>query len=1449
MDVLGHFHPAVTAWFNSRFPAPTPAQVLAWPAIQSGHHALIAAPTGSGKTLAAFLSAIDALVRVGVRGELPNETQVVYISPLKALSNDIQRNLEDPLAGIREHLARQGLRDVEILTQVRTGDTPQAERARMRRKPPHILVTTPESLYILLTSESGRRMLATTRSIIVDEIHALVQTKRGAHLALTLERLEQLCAHPITRIGLSATQKPIESVANFLVGNPRRPPKGLIGTNAQCQIIDTGHVRARDLALEIPESPLEAVMSAEVWGQVYNRLVQLIETHRSTLVFVNTRRLAERLARALTEQLGKESVTSHHGSLAKDQRFDAEQRLKRGELKALVATSSLELGIDVGYVDLVCQIASPRALSAFLQRVGRSGHAVGGLPKGRLFPLTRDDLMECTALIDAVRRGELDKLRFSEKPLDVLAQQIAAEVACQEWDEDALFHAYRQAWPYRDLQREEFAAVTKMLAEGISTRRGRAHALVHRDAVHKQLRPRQGVRLTAITCGGTIPDTADYVVVLQPEETVIGSVNEDFAIESMAGDVFQLGNRSYRILRVEAGRVRVADAQDIPPTIPFWLGEAPGRTDEVSQSVSRLRQQLGNLFDDGENAVRYLEHDLGLREDTSQQLADYMQSAHGALGALPTQDHIIFERFFDESGGMQLVIHSCFGSRLNRAWGLALRKRFCRKFNFELQAAATEDAIILSLTAVHSFVLEDVARYLHSSSVRAVLIQALLDAPMFITRWRWNASIALALLRQRGGERVPTQLQRMQAEDLIATVFPDQLACLENIAGAREIPDHPLVNQTISDCLHEAMDVEGLERLLRRIEGGQVRITGRDLAMPSPMAAEILTAKPYAFLDDAPLEERRTQAVVNRRWLDPQSAGDIGRLDAEAIARVREEAWPDAQSADELHDALLWLGFLTEDEVHRHQQWMPLLEELARKGRVAQLLLPSAPHALWGSTERLAQILCIHPESTVGHGTREIPVDLNQSWEPEAATIELVRGRMEGLGPVTASALAQSLGVAEARIESALLALEAEGFALRGQYTAASSALEWCERRLLARIHRYTLKRLRQEVEPVSAAHFMRFLMRWQRVGTAHRMEGPDGLAAVLSQLEGFEAPASAWESELLPARLANYEPTWLDDLCRAGRVVWTRLNPPARQGEGAASRSRGPVRSSPITLLNRQHAHLWALLGSQEDDSSAKLGSNARAVLEHLRGNGASFFDDIAHQLGLPKSFVEEALGELVTWGWVRADSFAGLRALLMPSDRRKPFGSHGRGRHSVMGIEDAGRWAAASAQRAQPDLRPSLIEHAARALLKRYGIVFWHMLAREADWLPPWRELLMCLRRLEARGEIRGGRFVAGFSGEQFALPEAIAALRRANDEKDELVCLSGADPLNLAGILVPGPKVPALAGHRIVFDRGIPVAALVAGEVQYLHPCDTEKAAHWREVLLRHPENLRGTDIQSA
>jgi ATP-dependent Lhr-like helicase len=1403
------FHPTVAAWFTARFGAPTPAQAQAWPAIQSGRNTLIAAPTGSGKTLAAFMAAIDGLVRQGLEGALPDTTQVVYVSPLKALSNDIQKNLEEPIAGIRATLAERGLPDVEIRAWVRTGDTPQAERNRARRRPPHILVTTPESLYILLGSDSGRTMLATTRTVIVDEIHAMAPNKRGAHLALSLERLAALCGDKLVRIGLSATQNPIESIAQLLGGT----------ATSEVAIVDTGHQRPRDLMLEVPASPLEAVMSAEVWEQVYDQLVRLIEAHSTTLVFVNTRRLAERVARQLSDRLGETAVTAHHGSMAKEQRLSAEQRLKRGELKALVATASLELGIDIGDVDLVCQLGSPRSIASFLQRVGRSGHAVGGLPKGRLFPQSRDDLVECAALLDCVRRGELDRLTLPHQPLDVLAQQIVAEVSAQDWSEDDLYDRFRRAWPFRDLSRDDFTAVLHMLADGFATSRGRRGALIHHDTINHMVRGRRGARLTAITSGGTIPDNADYQVLLEPENHIVGSVNEDFAVESLAGDVFQLGNSAYRIMRVERGVVRVEDAHGQPPTIPFWLGEAPGRSDELSASVSRLRAAFATrIRRDPEGMRHWLTQDLAIAEPAAQQLLEYLAASLAALQCLPTQDTIVLERFFDEAGGMQLVIHSPFGSRINRAWGLALRKRFCRKFNFELQAAATEDNIVLSLTTTHSFELAEVAQYLHANSVRPLLVQALLDAPMFTTRWRWVAGVALALPRFRGGKKVPPQLARMEAEDLVATVFPDQMACGENIVGEREVPDHPLTNQTIYDCLYDAMDIEGLERLLTRIGSGEIRVVARDLTQPSPLALEVLSARPYAYLDDAPLEERRTQAVMARRWMAPESAAELGQLDQAAIDRVRLEAWPDPANAEELHDALLWFGCLNAEEVQAVPEWSGWLAALSHDNRVQRA------GALWVATERAQQFQSL-------------------TTDTEALT-ELIRGRLEGLGPVTPAALAEPLGLTPDDIAAALVSLEVEGFALRGRFTPGTNTEEWCDRRLLARIHHYTVRRLRAEIEPVAARDFLRFLFAWHRVTEETHLEGPDSVPAAVALLEGFEAPAGAWETELLPARITGYEPTWLDDLCLAGRIAWARLTPGSARGR---ERVASPVRTTPITLLPRRHAQLWTSLAGSSDEAVPS--GRAQTLLDCLRTNGASFFEELADATGLLRPQVEEALGELVALGLVTSDSFGGLRALLVPSDRRKPFGGATRRRRIMsFGMEDAGRWALIRRPAAEPHPQPATVEHVARTLLHRYGVVFWRLLAREAAWLPPWRDLLRVYRRLEARGEIRGGRFVAGFSGEQYALPDAIGMLRevRRRPHSDEFISLSGADPLNLAGILTPGARLAALTGNRLLFRDGMPVAWLAGGEVAFLTALDPTAQWQARKLLLRSPSPAMLADL---
>ena len=1327
------FHPVLQRWWAGRFDEPTAAQREGWSAIRRGEHTLIAAPTGSGKTLAAFLTSMDELFKEGIEHGLPDEVRVIYVSPLKALSADIHKNLAVPRREIH------ALSPVKITAAVRSGDTPQPERAAMLRTPPHILVTTPESLYLLLTAERSRAMLRTARVVIVDEIHAVLQSRRGAHLALSLERLDHVCGRKLQRIGLSATQKPIDEVARFLTSSP-------------CSIVDKGHKRQLDIAVEVPQSPLEAVMSHEVWKEIYDRLVALIESHRTTLITVNTRRLAERMAHQLSERLGAEHVAAHHGSLSKEVRLDAESRLRDGKLKVLVATASLELGIDIGHVDLVCQISSPHRIATFLQRVGRSGHTIKGVPKGRIFPLTRDDLVECAAMVRAVHDGELDRVSVPDKPLDVLAQQIVAETAAQEeWGEDALLSLFRGAYPYRDLQKKDFDEVVEMLARGYATRRGRRGALIHHDSLNRKLRSRKGSRLNAIVNGGAIPEVFDYRVVLEPEGHFLGTLNEDFAIESLPGDVFQLGNTSWRILRIGNGVVRVADAKGQPPSMPFWLGEAPARSDEMSAAVSRLR---------AEASLDVLLEDYRLPRAAAEQIAQYLDEARRALGVVPTMDTIALERFFDESGGMQLVLHAPFGSRINRAWGLALRKKFCQGFNFELQAAATEEGIILSLGAPHSFPLEEVFRYLHPNSVRETLMQAILDSPIFETRWRWASTLALAVPRNRGGARVPNQLQRMYAEDLLQAVFPDAAACQDNIQGAREIPDHPLVNQALRDALEEAVDCRGLEEVLKKLVNGEISCVARDTPEPSVLSHELLNSAVYTFLDDAPLEERRTRAVYTRRAAEVRSADDLGALDPAAIARVREEAWPVANTADEMYDALIVAGYIEETEFASH--WGSLIADLG--GRAVK------KGNAWFALER-----------------------------KDDDEVEITASRLEVLGPIAG------------KETPVLLALEGQGRILRGRFS--SNDLEWCDRRLLARIHRHTLNRLRAEIEPVSAAEFMRFLLHWQHVAGEDQVRGADGLMVVVEQLEGFELAAAGWESDVLPARVADYAAEQVDRLCSSGRVAWGRLTPG----------TRAPLRSSPIALLLREDMSSWAT----ERTPVADFSSEAKAVQEALGKRGASFFHELTTNTNLLPSFVERGLAELAGAGIVTADSFAGLRALLAPSEKRREL------------VEGAGRWALLSQEGS------ANFEALARALLKRYGVVFRSLLERESR-LPPWRELVRVYRRLEARGEIRGGRFVAGFGGEQFAAPDAVGRLRavRKMERIDELVVLSAADPLNLVGILTPEARVPAIRRNRILLKDGLPIAAVEGGQVRRLADSSLDEA-QLRTLLarrsLRHPQRL--------
>jgi ATP-dependent Lhr-like helicase len=1368
---LASFHPVLQRWFSETIGTPTTVQLRGWEAIRERRHTLIAAPTGSGKTLAAFLTALDELYVESLTNPLPHEVRVVYVSPLKALSADIHKNLAEPRRGIKRIAEEMGLEAPRITAAVRTGDTTASERAAMLRKPPHILVTTPESLYLLLTAERSREMLRTARTVIVDEIHAVIGTRRGAHLAITLERLQQVAEQPLLRLGLSATQKPIEEVAKYLAGvgsgvwgvGDRNTEHGssshtpLPTPHPLVKIIDEGHRRTIDLALEIPRSEVETVMSHEVWEDYYNRLTQLILEHKTTLVFVNTRRMAERVARHLSDRLGEDAVTAHHGSLSKEKRLDAESQLKNGRLKALVATASLELGIDIGHVDLVCQIASPHRIATLLQRVGRSGHTVAGLPKGRLFPISRDDLIECAALLREVRRGELDRIVTHDAPLDVLAQQIVAETSCADYGEDELFDLMRRAWPYRDLTRKNFDEVLAMVAEGFATKRGRRGALVHRDEVNHRVRGRRGSRMLAITSGGAIPEVADYKVVLEPDDTVVGTLNEDFAIESTAGDIFQLGNASWQVVQVSSGTVRVSDAHGAPPTIPFWLGEAPARSDELSLAVSEFR--------DAATSVEWVVAETGMSEAPATEIVNYLTDSRRALGAMPTQDTIILERFFDESGGMQLVLHAPFGSRINKAWGLALRKRFCRQFNFELQAAATEDAVLLSLGPQHSFPLADVFRYLHPATARDVLVQAMLAAPVFQTRWRWNTTISLAIPRNRGGRKVPPPLQRAMADDLMAAVFPDAAACPENLAGDRELPDHPLVNQVVRDCLEEAMDFDGLTRVLTRIHAGEIECIARDTTQPSPLAHEILNAKPYAFLDDAPLEERRTQAVMTRR----STSNDLGVLDANAIERVRDEARPDPRDADELHDALLTFGVLLEGEVDAPE----LFTELAASRRACLGPRASGPHVeisgrdapaprIWIAAERIPELLAIHPALQLDITP---PPSRVKEWQREDAIAEIIRGRMSLLGPTTATELAASLNIDEKDADAALLKLESEGAILRGNFTPTAHSQhptpqQWCDRRLLARIHRYTLNRLRAEIEPVTAADFTRFLFAWQHVTPSSRLTGVDGVHQVIKQLDGFEIAANAWERHVLPLRIDRYDPSLLDALCFSGEVGWARL-------------------TTGVALFPRAHTSAWLA------ETTPTLTERAQHVLDLLRTRGASFARDLGDDT--------EALDELTNAGLITSDGFIGRRA------------------------ERAGRWSILIADIDGEEA----VETQARALLKRYGVIFRRLLTREPN-AAPWRELARVYRRLEARGEIRGGRFVTGTSGEQFALAEAVTQLReiRRTPADGRLTVISACDPLNLIGILTSTDRIRAIAGTRIAYRDGIPVAVM---EGDFLRPFD--------------------------
>ena len=1537
---LSAFHPIVREWFESRFAGPTEPQAQGWPAIAAGRHTLISAPTGSGKTLTAFLAVIDRLLRQSIDGTLPDELRVVYVSPLRALSNDMHRNLEVPLAEILQHAEQAGLSIPPLRVGLRTGDTPSHRRAALVKNPPHILVTTPESLYLMLTAEKSRDVLRTVDTLIVDEIHALVRDKRGSHLALSVERMAALTNLPLQRIGLSATQKPIERMAEFLVGvgepvwrsgdaapsgDPPQVEQRLELFPAEQQaldealsqppvIVDVGHARELDLAIEVPPSELSAVCSHEQWAEVHQRLVELIESHHSTLLFVNTRKLAERLTHQLTQIMGEEAVSCHHGSLAADLRHDTEQRLKSGQLKAVVATASLELGIDVGHIDLVLQIGSPRAIATFLQRVGRSGHALGLVPKGRLFALTRDELVECMALVRAIQAGRLDAIPIPQAPLDVLAQQIVAETAGQDWSTDELFALFRRAYPYRDLQRRDFDETIRFLSEGVTSTSGRQFALLHHDQVNRRIRGRRGARLAAINNGGAIPEIDSARVVLEPENTVVGSVDEDFAVESNSGDIFLLGNSSWRISRLRGNDLIVTDARGAPPTVPFWRGEAPGRTLELSEEISGLREELeqriaGSDFAEWASALEEREQCAGAAdealaepvapdgegrpavggvarsgdrpqresesvEDTDgsaeaspslasrtdfdhpliRALSDethcsafaafqvllYIASQRAAIGLVPTQPQVVFERFFDESGGMQLVVHAPFGGRINRAWGLAMRKRFCRSFDFELQATADDDGFILSLGPQHSFPIESLFPMLRADNVRNLLEQALLAVPMFHVRWRWNVTRALMVARQRNGKKVPPALQRFRSEDMLTSVFPKLTGCQENITGDHEIPDHPLVQQTMHDCLHEALDLDGLRDVLARIERNEITLVARDTREPSPFAYELLNANPYAFLDGGEIQERRTRAVATRRSLSIESVSDLGRLDPAAIEQVVDEARPLVRNADELHDVLLSRYLLPLPAESRTMvqtgpavvpaEWKEFFNELELAGRAATVAVADGRHA-WVAAERWPAVLALFPDA-VAEPPLVAPSVEAVDQSPVEVRIAAIRGWLEVSGPTTEPETADLLGITRDQAAAALEALEGEGLVLRGRFRPDQPEQEWCHRRLLARIHRLTMAGLRREIEPVDVAVYLRYLHHHHGILGETRRTGTNGLYEAIAQLQGIDLPAVCWERDVLPARLADYRGSWLDELCLTGEIGWGRLYPRPRDPEKARPMA-SITRIAPVSLFLREDRS-WLTANSSIADEIETLSGPAQDVYAQLQQRGAMFATDLLAALPLLPTQLDQALGELVVRGLITSDGIAGLRSLVRvnssgdSTDESRRRGGRVVRRRRVAGF--SGRWSAWPAE-AEPAGDPRAqqrenVEQWAWQLLRRWGVVFKDLLRRESG-NPSWFHLLQVYRRLEARGEIRGGRFVRGVAGEQFALSETIRELRQLRDAPAEhaVTVLSGTDPLNLIGIVTTGARLPATSGNRIAFLDGVPVAARRSGQLVWLADCPAE------------------------
>jgi ATP-dependent helicase Lhr and Lhr-like helicase len=1422
-SAVSAFHPVVRAWFERRFGRPSAIQESGWPLIGGGHDVLLCAPTGSGKTLAAFLWSINQLVIEAGSGALPDEVSVLYVSPLKALANDIRLNLEEPLSGVRASAAEAGLGLAPIRAGLRTGDTPAGERSAMLRRPPHILVTTPESLFILLTSARFREKLRSVRWVIVDELHALAGNKRGAHLAITLERLERLvvaqsAARP-ARIGLSATLNPIEELGRFLTG----AEVDADGNRCErpCWIVRAGDgPRQMDLQVLAPGPELGPLATHPHWDAVYDRIAELIGAHRTTLVFTLSRRWAERVALALQKRLGQDAVMAHHGSLARAERLLAEQRLKRGELRAIVATASLELGIDVGAVDLVCQIDSPKSISAAIQRIGRSGHALGQTPKGRIFAMTLDDLLECGAAVRAMRSGHLDQVEIPTGCLDVAAQQIVA-IAADEGQiaEAELLRILRRAHNFSSLEPAQLRALLEQMAAELPERIQGAYPKIFYDRTGGWVRPRRGARIAAITSGGTIPEAGNYDVVIESQQRKIGDVEEDFAQESVRGDVFALGSMPWQIQRISRGRLMVEPAPGMQPSLPFWMAEAAGRTPAISREICDLRHEIARRLSDPEAAQRFLENECAMEPPAAAQAVDYVRRGLDALGAIPDERTIIAERFFDGLGGTQIVIHSPLGMRVNRGFGLALRKRLCQSFDFEIQASAIDDGVLLALNSRHSFPLEEVFTFLNSRTVRDLLVQALLAAPMFEVRLRHTATRALSIMRNSKGRKVPAWIQRLRAQDLTIALFPQQQACQDNRPPHVEIPDHFIIQEAIRECLEESTDIKRLCALLAGIEDGTVRTAAVDSIAPSVFAQRLLLAWDYSFLDDGERANRRSRSVMMNRGMaeDVLRTEDLSEMLArEALARVAAEAagiapGRQARDADELYELIRAHGGLSADEIGERVAGdsATLIGELAASRRVVQINPAHRQGSVWIAAEDAALFAAAYPEA-IASGDAAIPAA--GAIDGDTAREEIVRRALRTSGPVEPPMLADRLGIQIAEVRRHLAALEAKGAVFRGRFTRADSE-SWCDRYNLERIHRLTLEKIRSEVEPCEDHEYAAFVLRWHHIGGSDAPSGVEGVAAVLDQLGGVALDTELWERAIIPARVPDYRPEHLDMLCLSGQVMWV-----------ARSRSAGEVPSR-IAFVPRDRPYLSRR--RVETDAAQPEDPKELAVLKVLQAGGALYLDQVAIRAELSERDVLRALWSLAAGGWTTNDGFAPIRlmagapdvqqALQAPPDRK--LSRYDAGLRARLKSSLGGRWVAIGGHERDgaPAGSQELEREFAMALLRRHGIVMREVLAAEEG--ASWSEMVFTLRRLEYSGTIRRGYFVRSLAGEQYALPEALELLRAIKTtgaSPEPIAALSAVDPANPFGAAIPGCGIAREPGNVVVIAGGRVIMGLAGRDL---------------------------------